>query len=124
MSILSYDAEIKKPAAFDDEVIPAEFSAEEMKLTKTLVDATTEAGVDLSEYKDEYTAKLSKLIELKVEGQEVVAVPSEPVTVINLMDALRASVAKAKETSKPAANKKMASSTRERKPAARKKKSG
>jgi DNA end-binding protein Ku len=124
MSILSYDAEIKKPAAFDDEVITAEFSAEEMKLTKTLVEATTEADVDLAQYKDEYTAKLTTLIEAKVEGQELVAVPSEPVTVINLMDALRKSVAKAQKEAKPAPAKKMAASTRERKAPTRKKKSG
>ncbi|MBI3469557.1 MAG: Ku protein [Planctomycetes bacterium] len=126
MSILSYDAEIKKPSAFDDEIVTAEYSAEEMKLTKTLVDATTAAAVDLTQYKDEYTAKLVKLIEAKVEGRELVAVPSEPMPVINLMEALRASVEKAQSAAgaKAPPAKKMAASTRDRKPAPRKKKSG
>jgi DNA end-binding protein Ku len=135
MMVLSYESQVKKPAAFEDEVVPAAFSPEELKLTKALVDATTQPKLDMERYKDEYTEKLTKLIELKVQGQEIVATPSEPQQVINLMDALKASVARASgkapaagappapaAEAKPA--KKMAESQRERKPSTRKKKSG
>ena len=53
---------------------------------------------DLGKYQDEYNHKLRMLIDAKVEGREIVTPPGEdePV-VVNLMDALRASVAKATE---------------------------
>jgi DNA end-binding protein Ku len=115
---------------------PTEFSAAELELTKTLVQATTADDFDYSRYKDEYTEKLTKLIESKVEGKELVATPAtQQHQIINLMDALKASVAQARGKPEPAASKsaksapatekKMAASARERKPAApRKKKSG
>ena len=123
MSVLSYESQVRHPAAFDDEVVEATFTSDEMKLTKTLIQATTVDEVDLSQYKDEYTAKLTKLIELKVEGKEVVAAPSEAQPVINLMEALKASVARAQGAPAEKPARKMAGG-RERKPAAGKKKSG
>jgi DNA end-binding protein Ku len=128
LMVLSYEPQVKKPSAFEDELVQPEFSAEELKLTKTLIDATTSTEFDLSKYKDVYTEKLTKLIELKVEGKEVVAAPEEPHQVINLMDALRASVERASSGKAPAkaakAPKKMAASEPERKTAGRKRKSG
>jgi DNA end-binding protein Ku len=51
---------------------------------------------DFSKYKDIYKEKLTKLIQMKIEGKEVVQVrdPEEP-KIINLMDALKRSVAEA-----------------------------
>ena len=64
---------------------------------------------DPSKYHDEYQNKLKELIEAKIAGKEIVADKSEQSNnVINLMDALKASVekakpaAKAKKTTKPA----------------------
>ena len=49
-------------------------------------------------YKDEYQEKLRMLIESKISGKEVVAAKTEgPVKVIDLMEALKASVEKAKK---------------------------
>ena len=72
---------------------------------------TTVEELDLEEYKDLYVERLTQLIETKVAGQEVVQAPAdEGPTVINLMDALKASVeqskAKAPSTTKKAAAKK------------------
>ena len=73
-------------------------------------------------------AIMTQLIEAKVEGKEIVAPPEEqPQQVINLMDALKASVAQAQEagaatTTKP--KKKVAASASKRKTAGRKKKTG
>ena len=59
------------------------------------VDAVTPAEFDFAKYKDLYTAKLTELIETKVAGKEIVAAPAqEHPQVINLMDALKQSVAK------------------------------
>lgn len=95
MTILSFEHQVKKPTAFDDEVPKVEMSKEEMGLAKALVGAATVKKFDLARYKDVYTEKLTKLIEAKVAGQEIVAPPAhEEAQVINLMDALRQSVAK------------------------------
>jgi len=61
------------------------------------VDASTAKNFDFGKYRDVYTDKLTKLIEAKVAGAEIVAPPvQEQAQIINLMDALRQSVDKAK----------------------------
>jgi DNA end-binding protein Ku len=97
ISVLHYAEELNKPAAYEEEVAGAEVSEQELKLAKTLIDATTSDELNLDEYRDLYNERLTKLIETKVAGQEVVQAPAEEgPAVINLMDALKASVEKAK----------------------------
>lgn len=104
MSALDYEAQVRPASSFADEVEPREFSAKEFELTKALVEATTTDKFDLSAYKDLYNQQLAELIESKVAGKEVVTAPAEqPRQVINLMDALRASVAEAQGKGKPKA---------------------
>jgi DNA end-binding protein Ku len=132
MTVLEYHAQVKQPAAFEDEVTDAEASPDELQLAKTLIEGMSADEVDLSQYKDTYVEKLTALIESKVEGKELVSPPAEEApSVINLMDALKASVqqikapAKAAATEKPA--RKMAASAKEPKKASaarRKKKTG
>ena len=76
-------------------------SATELKLAETLIKASTAKKVDLGEYQDEYVHKLRMLIDAKVEGREIVTPPGEeePV-VVNLMDALKASLEKANKRSR------------------------
>ncbi len=96
MTLLSYADQVKKPSAFEDEV-KAEASAEERKLAATLIEAATTRDFDLGRYKDEYTAKLTKLLERKGKGKKVVAAPGdEEPAVINLMQALRQSLDQAR----------------------------
>lgn len=98
MTVLRYANEVKVTSSFDDELVPATISDAEFQLAATLIDETTTETFDLAKYKDRYTEKLTQLIEAKVAGQEVVAAPAaESPNVINLMDALKASVAKAQE---------------------------
>jgi DNA end-binding protein Ku len=130
LTVLQLDQQITKPATFRDEVPAPEVAAEELQLARTLIEASTPAAWDFSCYQDVYTAKLSRLIEAKVAGEEIVAAPvPEHPQVINLMEALRQSVAQIThtETARPAANgqasKKTAPSTRGRTSAARKRKS-
>jgi DNA end-binding protein Ku len=126
MSMLAYDNQITKPAAFEDEITQPKLEEEELKLAKTLIDASTPKQFDFAKYKDSYTEKLTQLIEKKVAGEEIVAPPvHEQAQIINLMDALRQSVAKvqgAEGAAKPA--KKMAASVRKPARGARKQKSG
>lgn len=114
-----------RSSAFGELAPSAQPSAEELDLPKTLIRATTAEDFDFAAYKDVYTEKLTKVIEAKVAGEEIVAQPAkEQGHIINLMDALRASVAKTQEkgaaTAKP--TKKMAPS-KGKEPAARKRKS-
>lgn len=129
MTPINYDQELNKPATFDGELTQSEVTADEMKLVKTLIEASTAKKFDVGAYKDEYTTKLTQLIEAKIAGKEIVAPPAhEHAQIINLMDALRQSVAQAQEANPEKAEakpgKKMAPSVRKQAPRAGKKKSG
>jgi multicomponent Na+:H+ antiporter subunit D len=74
-----------------------EVSEEELKMAKLLINSM-DTPFDPSQYKDEYQEKLRQLIETKISGKEVVAAePESTGKVIDLMDALKASVEKAKK---------------------------
>ncbi len=114
LSLLHYAGEMRDGKPFD--IGEAKITAAEVQLAETLIKASTSKKFDITKYRDSYADKLRALIAAKVEGREIVAAPAEdePV-VVNLMDALRQSVAKAQR--KPAAKaakppKKMAASRR------------
>ena len=136
MTTLNYESEIKQPEAFRDEVVGGDVSGEELRLTKMLIDATKAEELDLSQYHDLYTERLTTLIQTKVEGKEIVTAPAEEApSVINLMDALKASVKQAQETTpkapakaaaarKSTGKRKVAASAKKRKTAGKDKKTG
>ena len=102
-SMLSYSSEVKGFEEFEKEVVPLEVDAKEMQLAKSLTDSLVVRDFDISAYKDDYTEKLTQLIEAKVAGKQIVEPPAEePAQVINLMEALQQSLAAAK--TKPAAS--------------------
>jgi len=105
MHSLKYDFEVSKPSAFKDEVPEIPVAPEELQLAQMLIDATSQPAFDLSSYKDLYTERLTKLIEAKVAGKDVVAAPPtvEHGQVIDLMAALKQSVAQLKKPAAPAA---------------------
>ena len=126
MTGLSYDDEITRPSAFEEEVPKTEVTNDELKLARKLIAVTTPKKFDFNTYKDAYTAKLTALIEAKVAGKEIVAAPptTEAPHIINLMDALQASVAKAtKEAPEPTRPPKKMAASQGKEPRARKKKS-
>jgi DNA end-binding protein Ku len=97
MSELNYAQEMKPRSEFEGDVADVEVEANELKLAKTLTDALAEDDFDLTEYKDNYAEQLTKLIELKVQGKEIVAPAEEAAPrMVNLMDALQKSLAEAK----------------------------
>jgi DNA end-binding protein Ku len=94
MTQLSYDNQITRPAALADDVCQTEVVAEELQLLRTLMTTRTPEKFDLAHYQDRYTQKLTQLIEAKVAGKEIIAAPTAtPMQVINLVEALRQSVA-------------------------------
>jgi len=93
MSMLSYADQVKKPAAFEDDLPRRDVPAQELKLARTLIEASTTQDFDFERYKDAYTTQLVKLLEAKAKGKKIVAARSqEAPAVINLMDALRQSL--------------------------------
>jgi DNA end-binding protein Ku len=96
MTGLHYPARVRKAADFETEVEDVSFKKEEIALTNTLIAASKIEDFDLDKYQDQYVSKLKKLITIKVEGKEVVQAPDhEEPKILNLMDALKKSVAEA-----------------------------
>ncbi|HWB00621.1 MAG TPA: hypothetical protein VG713_19140, partial [Pirellulales bacterium] len=81
-----------------DFAIPkSKLQPKKIELAEMLINAASEAKFDIGDYTDRYQQRVHELIEMKKRGQEIVR-PEEPEEprVINLMEALRQSVAKAK----------------------------
>ncbi len=114
MTIVHHKHLVKGAEAFKDEIEDTQLTKEELKLTNTLIDASTLEEFELGNYKEEYIEKLTALIQKKIDGEEVVQVadPEKP-KIVNLMDALKQSVAAAQGmATEETEQKKMAPSTR------------
>jgi DNA end-binding protein Ku len=95
MSILKFASQLRMPKEFQDQAPEMKLSADELKLGRMLIEATS-AEADLASYRDTYTDRLKELVDAKLEGREVVEThEEESPSVINLMDALRQSVERA-----------------------------
>lgn len=103
MSVLEYASQVKAPESFEDEIADAKVAKQELNLAKRLVGDMTRDDFDLAEYKDLYTERMTELVQAKVEGKEIVAPEeTEEPAIINLMDALKKSVAQVKKPPKKA----------------------
>jgi DNA end-binding protein Ku len=103
LSTMVYADEINDPASIDelDTVVDIEISDKELAMASQLVESlSTEFEPD--RFKDTYRESVLELIEKKAAGEEVVASASqvEPDKVVDLMAALEASVAAAKDARK------------------------
>ena len=97
LEVLHYPHQVTQPAALASEAPKTEVAPEELQMAKTLVNAST--GDFTLDNPDLYTSKLQQLIEAKVAGKEIVATPAtEGPQVINLMEALKQSVARVQGT--------------------------
>jgi DNA end-binding protein Ku len=113
--------DVKSPEEIEEAVSSTPVKKEELKLAEQLISGLLGTFEPDEELKSDYRASLRELLEAKVEGREVAEpVPAAPETpVVDLMEALRASVAAsaaAKDakapTRKPAAAKKRAAAGR------------
>jgi DNA end-binding protein Ku len=74
---------------------------QEFHMPKTLIENLTE-DFDPTAYADEYRERVEEAVRAKVEGEEVTTIPeaAEPAAVVDLMEALKASVEASKEAPK------------------------
>jgi DNA end-binding protein Ku len=94
LELLYFPHQVRSPESIAADVSLAEVTKEELRLASTLIEASTSDRFDMSKYEDAYAARLKGLIESKMEQQPSVSSPEEKQPpVINLMDALRRSVA-------------------------------
>ena len=93
MSVLYYHDQVKAGSEFEKYVEDVELDPNEKELTRTLFKATEISEFDIKDYQDDYRDNILKLIDLKVQGKEIVeAEKSEGPVIINLMEALKKSV--------------------------------
>jgi DNA end-binding protein Ku len=100
--------DVKDQAEIDEAVASAEVRAPELALARQII-SSLEGSFDPAALKSEYRESLRELLEAKLAGQEIEA-PAEaaPTPVVDLMEALRASVAAAGGKKPPAEKKKAA----------------
>ena len=94
VSVLHYDASIRPTAAFDDDLADADVTAQEVKLAKMLIDTTRANDPALDKYENVYNDRLEALVQAKIAGEEIAtpAADEKGPPVINIMDALKASL--------------------------------
>jgi DNA end-binding protein Ku len=69
----------------------------EVKMAKSLVQTLLQATFDPSRHRDDYHEALMQVVNAKIEGAEVISAPPPTSGVMNLMEALKTSVAEAKK---------------------------
>jgi len=109
MQQLLYAGEVR--ALRDLDIPKTDFKPQELKLAQQLIEQQSVDKFDPAQYKDEVRERIEAAVQKKVEGHEITAteVPEQGGQVIDLMEALRASLekkpAKKAQTEKPAARK-------------------
>ena len=100
MSMLNYDAEIRKPADIKREFSRPTTDARKLHLAEQLIANWHGGKFDFSAYQDRYRQKVKQAIDAKKKGGSISAPAEEEPEVINLMDALKRSVEQAGGKSK------------------------
>ncbi len=94
---------------YPDEVRPldevpvgtAESKENELKLAVQLIDQITSPAFEPSHYEDEVRKRMQAAIDRKIQGQEISSAPDQPrAQIIDIMEALKASLAARKEPAK------------------------
>lgn len=100
---LRYEDELRDSKLALSGIKEASVDADELSLAKKLIEGKTEK-FDLSAYKNDYVAAVKKLVEAKRKGKPLPEPESEPAKtkVVNIMDALRGSLAQDKKPRKTA----------------------
>jgi DNA end-binding protein Ku len=72
-----------------------------LKLAVQLIDQITSPAFEPSQYEDEVRKRMQAAIDRKIQGQEISSAPEQPrVQIIDIMEALKASLSAKKEAAK------------------------
>lgn len=106
METIFYPDEIRSPASLNQGLDPAKLHDNEIKMAVSLIENLS-TDFDPSRYQDDYRLALGEIIQARIAGQEIVtpAPTAEKGNVVDLMEALKASVKLAEENRKGAAKK-------------------
>ncbi len=117
MQQLMYADEVRSWEEVD--VPKVEVKEAELKLAAQLVEATSNPAFEPEKYQDDVRTRVKELIDKKVAGQEITSAPAEQgkAQIIDIMEALKASLAKRAGAAGEAAG---AGASEERRPAKRK----
>jgi DNA end-binding protein Ku len=115
MQQLHYADEVRQSK--DVPIADGEVREQELKLAMQLIDQIAHETFNPQAYEDDVRKRIQAQIQRKVEGQEVsISAPEEPkAQIIDLMEALKASLAKKGESKAPAAEAAPAAADEERK---------
>jgi DNA end-binding protein Ku len=94
MDVLHYPAQLRSRASLEGELGGRGGSEEELRLAGLLIEAASRP-IDWQQYRDDTADKIRALIEAKIEGRPLQAPAEEPLQVLQLLDALKQSVAAA-----------------------------
>jgi len=116
LETLFVNEDVKDQAEIDEAVATSEVRGPELELAKQIIGSLS-GSFDPTELKSEYRESLRELLEAKAAGVEFeVPEPAAPTPVVDLMEALKASVAAASK--KPSPKKKAAAPSRKKTAAA------
>ena len=107
-----------RPADFEELEVDADVRPQELKMARSLIENMTD-HFDPDEFHDEYREKLEQVVEAKIEGKEIAVVEETgTATVVDLMEALKASVEQSGGKAEKAGTKKKAAPAKKKKAAA------
>jgi DNA end-binding protein Ku len=119
LETLFYAEDVRPRAEIDEAVAGTEVQEAELEMARQLV-ASLVGEFDPEDFENEYRRDLRALLEAKLAGEEIaVPAPAEPAQVVDLMEALKASVEQAKERKGEPAPAKQKAPARKKRAAAR-----
>jgi non-homologous end joining protein Ku len=94
MDVLHYPAQVRTSAAWEADLVAGTATAGERELAAQLI-ALSSGPLDWARYRDTSAEELTALLEAKIADQPAAAPAEEPVAVLQLLEALKESVAAA-----------------------------
>ena len=108
LETLYFAEDIRSRAEIDEAVAEADVKEPELEMARQLVESLV-GEYDPADYENEYRGELRAMLEAKLAGEEITRPEPVPVApVVDLMDALRQSVAQAQKEKAPSRGKKPA----------------
>ena len=117
LETLFFAEDVRSKREIEEAVVESEVKKPELDLARQVIESIS-GEFDPEEFRNEYRDDLRRMLEAKLEGHEIVKPEPQPETpVIDLMEALKASVAETKKQPEPKKTRAAAGPKRRRAPA-------